>query len=288
MYINNLKFHALIDSGSTANFIYRVIYQLSLNVISCDSSVSMASTVHVKSVSTYVITNVKFRDKIYDMYCDDFCVDIILGLNFQTQHDSVMFKVIDNKLTIEICGLSVLNVEPPNLFCNILRDCKTIATKSRKCNSSNKMFIKGGVQYLPSEGIIEPSTLPWRAQVVVTKDDNYKKRLAVDYSRTINKFRQLDAYPLPNMNDLINKIAQFKFFSSVNLKYAYHQIPLRAEDRPYTAFEADGQLVQSTRMSFGVNNGVVSREKMDQFISTNDLENTFAFIDDVYICGGDQ
>ena len=66
VYINNLKFHALIDSGSTANFIYRVIYQLYLNVISCDSSVSMASTVHVKSVSKYVITNVKFRDKIYD------------------------------------------------------------------------------------------------------------------------------------------------------------------------------------------------------------------------------
>ena len=48
----------------------------------------MASTALVKSVSGYVITNVKFQDKMYDSTklsaLDDLCVDIILGLNFQT------------------------------------------------------------------------------------------------------------------------------------------------------------------------------------------------------------
>lgn len=44
MHINNRKFHALIDSGSTDNFIdQRVIDQLYLNVISYDSSVSIAN-----------------------------------------------------------------------------------------------------------------------------------------------------------------------------------------------------------------------------------------------------
>ena len=61
MYINNRKFHALIDSGSTDNFIHpRVVNQLSLNVISYVNNVSMASTAHVKPVSGYVITNIKF------------------------------------------------------------------------------------------------------------------------------------------------------------------------------------------------------------------------------------
>ena len=56
MYIDNHKFHALIDSGSTDNLIHQqVIDQLSLNVISIDSSVSIASIAHVKSVSRYVI-----------------------------------------------------------------------------------------------------------------------------------------------------------------------------------------------------------------------------------------
>ena len=57
------------------------------------------------------------------------------------------------------------------------------------------------------EGIIEPSTSPWRAQVVVTKDDNHKKRLVVGYSETINRFTILDAYPLPHIDETVNKIA---------------------------------------------------------------------------------
>ena len=39
------------------------------------------------------------------------------------------------------------------------------------------------------------------------------------------------------MDDLINKLAQFKVFTSVDLKSAYHQIPLRAGDRPYSVLK---------------------------------------------------
>ena len=162
-------------------------------------------------------------------------------------------------------NVNIHNVEPPDLFCNLSHDCKPIAIKPRKYNSSDKMFIKGKIQRLLSEGIIEPSTSPWRAHVVVTKDDNHKKMLVIDYSQTINKFTQLDAHPLPNMDDLIIKMAQFNVFTSVDLKSGYHQIPLRAGDGPYTACEADGQLVQFTRMPFGLS---CFQRKMDQFIST--------------------
>ena len=153
-------------------------------------------TAHVKSVLGYVITNAKFQDKMYDnmklSVLDDLWVDIFLSLNFQTRHESVKFEFNGNKPPIgEICGLSVLNVEPPDLFCNLSHDCKPITTKSRKYNSGDKKFIKDEVQCLLSEGIIEPSTPPWRAWAVVTKDDNHKKRLVIDYSQAI---KQLDAY----------------------------------------------------------------------------------------------
>jgi len=62
--------------------------------------------------------------------------------------------------------------------------------------------------------------------------------MAIDYSQTINRFTLLDAFPLPNINELVNQIAQFRVFTTVNLKSAYHQIPLREEDKLYTAFEA--------------------------------------------------
>jgi len=62
--------------------------------------------------------------------------------------------------------------------------------------------------------------------------------MAIDYSQTINRFTLLDAFPLPNIKELVNQIAQFRVFSTVDLKSAYHQTPLREEDKPHTAFEA--------------------------------------------------
>jgi len=71
-----------------------------------------------------------------------------------------------------------------------------------------------------------------------------KKRLVIDYSTTINRFTLLDAYPLPNIEELVNKVAQTLYYSSLDLRSAYHQIPLLKEKRFYMAFAAGGELYQ--------------------------------------------
>ena len=59
-----------------------------------------------------------------------------------------------------------------------------------------------------------------------------------DYSETINRFTLLDGYPLPRIDDNVNKIAQYRVFSSIDMCSAYHQIPIKDEDKPYTAKSA--------------------------------------------------
>lgn len=59
--------------------------------------------------------------------------------------------------------------------------------------------------------------------------------MVVDYSQTINKFTLLDAYPLPNIDDLVSTVATNKVFSAIDLKQAYHQIPICEDEKPYTA-----------------------------------------------------
>ena len=49
-----------------------------------------------------------------------------------------------------------------------------------------------------------------------------KKRLCVDYSQTVNLFTQLDAYPLPCIDDLVNKLSAYRVLSTFDLKSAYH------------------------------------------------------------------
>ena len=145
------------------------------------------------------------------------------------------------------------------------------------------------MERLLKEGIIEPSTSPWRAQVVVTKDDSRKKRLAIDYSQTINRFTLLDAYPLPKINDLVNDIAQYRVLSTIDLRSAYHQVPLKEEDKQYTAFEARNNLYQFTRLPFGVTNGVACLQReMMKFVEQNNLNTVFPYLDNITICGKDQ
>ena len=78
-------------------------------------------------------------------------------------------------------------------------------------------------------------------------------------------------------------------FSTIALKSAYHQVPLKPEEKHYTAFEACGRLYQFTRVPFGVTNGVPCFQRiMDTFIKKENLAGTYVYLDDVTICGKTQ
>jgi len=109
-----------------------------------------------------------------------------------------------------------------------------------------------------------------------------KKRFFIDYSVTINRFTLLDAYPLPNIEDLVDWIAHDKYFSSIDLQLAYHQVPLLAEERHYTAFVADGQLFQYKRLPFGVTHGVFAFQRS---INEFNLKKVYAYLDDLTVTG---
>ena len=49
------------------------------------------------------------------------------------------------------------------------------------------------------------------------------------------------------IDDLAIDLSQFKYFSSFDLKSAYHQIPIKEEEKVYTAFEANGCFYRGTR-----------------------------------------
>ena len=226
----------------------------------------------------------------------DLCSDIILGHNFQKLHKSLTIDMGRTKPDLIIsntspCALSTATIDNISLFTNLLPGCKPIATKSRRFSFDDEDFIQGEIDRLLSGGIIELSTSPWRAQIVVMKNgtQSVKKRLCVDYSQTINLYIELDAYPLPRIDTMINKLAQYKVFSTYDLKNAYHQIPISQAERKYTAFEAGGQLYQFCRIPFGVTNGVaVFQRLMDKIIKEEELKDTFPYLDDITVAGRTQ
>ena len=189
------------------------------------------------------------------------------------------------------CAVSAASIGEPSLFANASLKCKPIATKLRRFSLDDRQFIQSEVNRLMSDGVIEFSTSPWRAQVVVVKSavPSNKKRLCVDYSQTINQYTELDVYPLPRIDDMINNLAHYRVFSTFDLKSAYHQIPIKETDKHYTAFEANGNLYQFCRILFGVANGVaVFQRLMDKLVTDECLKDTFTYLDDITGAGRTQ
>ena len=227
----------------------------------------------------------------------ELCTDVILGRDFMRKHESVKFTFEgkEPEINVSVCAsttassttTNTMNIPPLSLFEHLSPECKPIAIKSKRQSEANSKFIKSEVQKLLSQGKIRPSKSPWRAQpIVVPGDDTHRRRMVIDYSRTINRFTELDAYPLPRIEDMIRKISQYKYFSTYDLKSAYHQIPINEKDMQYTAFEADGGLWEFTVVPFGVTNGVPSFQRtMDTVIEKEKIDDTFPFLDNITVCG---
>ena len=149
------------------------------------------------------------------------CADVVLGQDFLRLHKEVVIKLGGPRETIFVgktsaCGIAACAANCDRLFRNLKPKCKPIATKSRKFNEDDQRFIAAEVRKLLLDGIIEPSFSPWRAQVLVARDERHKPRMVVDYSPTINRFKSLDAYPLPNIDEQIAKIAKASVFSTLD------------------------------------------------------------------------
>ena len=256
--------NGLVDTGSSHGYMAESYQRRrGLQTYPTSSEVSMASASHSTTIKSFVSVDVTIKDQIYKdvklMILPGCVSDVILGLDFQEQHAKVTFLHKGHLPPLEVCGsteagFSALKTEPPELFANLTSDCHPVREKSRRYSKDDRNFIANEVRRLEAQGIIERSNSPWRAQVVVVKK-NDKNRLVIDYSTTINQFTLLDAYPLPSMMELINEIALYKVFSTIDLRAAYHQIIIRDADKPYTAFEANNRLFQFKRLPFGVMNG---------------------------------
>ena len=107
---------------------------------------------------------------------------------------------------------------------------------------------------------IRPSSSPWGCPVIfVKKRDTTVPRLVVDY-RPLNAVTIKNKYPIPRITDLFDQLAGATVFSKMDLRSGYHQIKIRKEDIPKTAFTTRYGLYEYTVMSFGSEERRVGKE----------------------------
>jgi hypothetical protein len=78
-------------------------------------------------------------------------------------------------------------------------------------------------------GWIQPSASAYGAPVLFVPQPDGSMRMCVDY-RALNKLTVKNKYPLPRIEDLLDRLAGAKIFSSLDLTSGYHQLVLHPND----------------------------------------------------------
>ncbi|CAF3985539.1 unnamed protein product, partial [Rotaria sp. Silwood1] len=111
-------------------------------------------------------------------------------------------------------------------------------------------------------GLISESHSPYAAPAILIKKKDGSYRFVVDYKR-LNLVTIKDSSPLPNMEDAIRKLGQgYKYFSKLDLKSGFYQIPIRDSDKEKTAFVTPFGLYQFNVLPMGLKNSPPTFQKV--------------------------
>ncbi|GKB40543.1 putative reverse transcriptase domain-containing protein, partial [Tanacetum coccineum] len=139
------------------------------------------------------------------------------------------------------------------------------------------------LQELSNKGFIRPSSSPWGAPVLFVKKKDGSFRMCIDY-RELNKLTVKNRYPLLRIDDLFDQLRGSSVYSKIDLRLGYHQLRVREEDIPKTAFRTRYSHYEFQVMPFGLTNApavfmdLMNRECrpfLDKFL--------IVFIDDILI-----
>jgi hypothetical protein len=176
---------------------------------------------------------------------------------------------------------------PPNReieFCiDLVSGTKPISMAPYRMAPAELKELKEQIQDLLDKGFIRPSVSPWGAPVLFVKKKDGSMRMCIDY-RQLNKVTVKNRYPLPRIDDLFDQLQGAQCFSKIDLRSGYHQLRIRNEDIPKTAFRTRYGHYEFLVLSFGLTNAPaafmdmmnrVFRPFIDKFV--------IVFIDDILV-----
>ncbi|GKB25493.1 putative reverse transcriptase domain-containing protein [Tanacetum coccineum] len=128
-----------------------------------------------------------------------------------------------------------------------------IARTPYRLAPSEMQELSNQLQELTDRGFIRPSTSPWGAHVLFVKKKDGSFRMCIDY-RELNKLTIKNRYPLPRIDYLFDQLQGSSVYSKIDLRSGYHQLRVREEDIPKTAFRTRYGHYEFQVMPFGLTN----------------------------------
>ncbi|GFR43102.1 hypothetical protein Agub_g3949 [Astrephomene gubernaculifera] len=137
------------------------------------------------------------------------------------------------------------------------------------------------ISQLLSQGFIESSCSPFGAPILFARKKDGTLRMVVDY-RALNNITIKNRYPLPRIDDLLDRLCGATVFSSLDLTQGYHQLLMHDEERERTAFRTPFGHYQYKVLPFGLTNApAVFQSAMNSVLQ--DLPFAVVYLDDILI-----
>jgi hypothetical protein len=158
-----------------------------------------------------------------------------------------------------------------------------ISRRSYRMPPNELAELKIQLQDFLEKGFIRPSSSPWGCPTIFVKKKDQTLRMCVDY-RPLNEVTIKNKYPLPLIDILFDQLTGARVFSKIDLRSGYHQIRIRPEDIPKTAFTTWYGLFEYLVMSFGLTNAPTHFTYLMNLVFMPELDKfVVVFIDDILI-----
>ncbi|GKA34397.1 putative reverse transcriptase domain-containing protein [Tanacetum coccineum] len=144
------------------------------------------------------------------------------------------------------------------------------------------------LQKLLEKGFIRPSSSPWGAPVLFVKKKDGSFRMCTDY-RELNKLTVKNRHPLLRIDDLFDQLQGSSVYSKIDLRSGYHQLCIKEEDIPITAFRTRYGHFEFQVMPFGLTNApAMFMDLMNRACKPYLDKFVIVFIDDILVYSKDE
>lgn len=165
-----------------------------------------------------------------------------------------------------------------------------VVTKNYRYPKVHEQEVQDQIRKMIDQNIIRPSNSPWSAPlwVVPKKKDasgKQKWRIVTDY-RKLNDITITDKFPLPNIEEILDQLGEASYFTTLDLANGFHQIKMKEEDKPKTAFSTPRGHYEFNRMTFGLKNAPATFQRLMNTVLMQNLgTDCFVYLDDIVIFG---
>lgn len=164
-------------------------------------------------------------------------------------------------------------------------DDKPFRERSRRLPPADLEALREHLCELKGAGIITESRSPYASPIVVVRKKSGKIRMCVDY-RTLNRRTVPDQYTVPKIEDALTCLNGSKWFSVLDLRSGYYQVPMNEYDKEKTAFICPLGFYQFDRMPQGVSGAPATFQRiMEKTVGDMNLLEVLVYLDDLIVFG---